>query len=612
MRNFLFFLLLAFVSGCSISDGAPSRPQIEPFLTVVLPSAIPQSADNRWWESTLPVVSAPVGTELVAVIGIPRDALYASIQWFGPDGRDVRDAFVFHSNTGLAPQISSEPFTLEVDTTVVYTVNGHDSRPIGDSPYSLAVSVEEGPDPDPEVTEVWVNPKSKTIKVYEYFAISWIVYCGDEACDHQNVTLSSSNPSVATVDHFGTVVARDLGRAVVTVCSVEDTSKCAGVTVTVSSETDPDPDPGITLIWVSPRSKAINIHEYFSISWELYCSSKLCTNQEVSLSSSDTSVATVDQFGTVVGQEPGLATVTVRSNQDSSVYTAVRVRVRDPNPDPNVTAVEFNWTSVTLGWGRESRHSAGLSWTVVCGQEACVDQGATISSSDPSLASVHGVSQDDPDEEIYHLADVSARSPGRAIITVRSVMNLSVYGTVEVIVRDTNITEVRVSPSSKEIEVYGNLGISWEVYCGLAPCTLNRQWVSFSSADPSIAAVDEWGTVTGWEPGHTVISVWADQAPNVMSTVSVTVVEPHPTRLEISPKSEEIDVYGYFGISWTLYCGAELLCPRPRVNFSSSDPAVASVDAYGTVVGHSSGNVIVTVWADRDSSISKTVAVTVR
>lgn len=238
MKNFWFFvLLLVLVSGCSISTDEATRPPRlrvhEPFLTVVLPSAIPQSADNPWWEQESPVVSAPAETELFAVIGIPRGALYASIQWFDRDGQEIRGAVVFRSNTGLASQVNSEPFTLEVDTTVVYTVNGHDSRPIGDSPYSLTVSVERDPDPVPEVTEVWVSPKSKTIDRFDYFAVSWIVYCGDEVCEDQTVSLSSRNTSVVTIDRFGTVVGQGTGTTSIVVRSRKDSSVYGIVSVTV-------------------------------------------------------------------------------------------------------------------------------------------------------------------------------------------------------------------------------------------------------------------------------------------------------------------------------------------------------------------------------------------
>ncbi len=235
MRNLLFFILLSvFVSGCSIStDGAgPSRPQVrEPFLLIADEDL--REGSERDPSAEHSVVLAPVGTELFAIVGIPQGALYASIQWFGPDGQDVRDAVVFQSNTGLASQINSEPFTLEVDTTVIYTVNGHNSRSIGDSPYGFVVSAKRDPDPEPEVTKVWVNPRFKTINVHEYFAVSWIVYCDDEACADQEVGFSSSNPTVVNVDNFGTVVGHSSGRAIITVRAEQDSSVSKTVTVTV-------------------------------------------------------------------------------------------------------------------------------------------------------------------------------------------------------------------------------------------------------------------------------------------------------------------------------------------------------------------------------------------
>ena len=119
---------------------------------------------------------------------------------------------------------------------------------------------------------------------------------------NQNVTWRSSNTDVATVSTSGTVSAVDAGTATITV-TTEDGGRTANCSVTVSSSSVAV--TGISL--KSSTSLTVGGKEFLSAT----ISPSSATNQNVTWSSSNTSVATVSPGGLVTAVAAGSATITV-------------------------------------------------------------------------------------------------------------------------------------------------------------------------------------------------------------------------------------------------------------------------------------------------------------
>lgn len=128
---------------------------------------------------------------------------------------------------------------------------------------------------------------------------------------NKNVTWSSSNTSVATVDSTGKVTANGAGTATITV-KTADGAKTATCAVTVKPQT-------VSVTGVSITNKITLTLDCNSSSSKTYqcavsVSPSNATNKSVIWSSSNTSVATVDSNGKITAVGIGTATITVTTN----------------------------------------------------------------------------------------------------------------------------------------------------------------------------------------------------------------------------------------------------------------------------------------------------------
>ena len=127
------------------------------------------------------------------------------------------------------------------------------------------------------------------------------------------LTWSSSNPSIATVDKNGIVTGKKGGTVVITVTT--DTGKSAQCTVIVKKS--------ITSLAISPAKKNIKMEEIFQLNVTILPED---TTENVSWESSDSQVVTVDQNGLVTGISKGTATITV-SNPDGKIRSSATISV---------------------------------------------------------------------------------------------------------------------------------------------------------------------------------------------------------------------------------------------------------------------------------------------
>jgi len=126
---------------------------------------------------------------------------------------------------------------------------------------------------------------------------------------NKNVTWSSSNTSVATVNSSGKVTAKAVGTSTITV-KTKDGSKTATCKVTVTSGT-------ISVTGVSLDKSSASVFVGKTLTLNATVKPKNATNKKMTWSSSNTSVATVDNSGKVTGKAKGTATITVKTTDGS-------------------------------------------------------------------------------------------------------------------------------------------------------------------------------------------------------------------------------------------------------------------------------------------------------
>jgi len=130
---------------------------------------------------------------------------------------------------------------------------------------------------------------------------------------NQGVTWTSSDTSIATVDNSGKVIAVSAGVSTITVTTA-DGSKSATSIVTVSN-----PVVHPTAVSLNKLTDALTVGNTDNLTSTIAPNN--ATNQDVTWTSSDASIATVDTTGKVTAVSAGIATITVTSVDGSKIAT---------------------------------------------------------------------------------------------------------------------------------------------------------------------------------------------------------------------------------------------------------------------------------------------------
>lgn len=179
-----------------------------------------------------------------------------------------------------------------------------------------------------KVTEIKVKENEIKMTAGEY-KIAYITMLPENAAN-KNEIWKSSDESVAVVDSQGGITALKEGVCVITVKSEDNPDVKADINVTVTNSDK------VTEIHLSKYEMTVGIG-YKDLSWVTMLPST-ATNKNEIWKSSDENIATVDEFGWILGKNIGECTVTVYSEDNPSVKAEIAVKVvaaseaEKPNP----------------------------------------------------------------------------------------------------------------------------------------------------------------------------------------------------------------------------------------------------------------------------------------
>ena len=348
---------------------------------------------------------------------------------------------------------------------------------------------------NPEVTETFrvmvIQPVKKiTIdagdkKVAAGSRMELDAICSPDNATITEVTWSSKNPNIATVDESGMVTGVKKGTANI-VATAADGSKATGtVMITVTQP--------VTAISITQADIPVVVGRTAQAKIQVLPAD--ANDKTVTWSTSDTSVATV-RNGQITGVKAGVCTVTCTSNSNPDVSASATVTVSQL-----VTKiVNVNDPSeLTLKTGE----SGQLKWSVQ--PDDATNKGLTFKSLAPKVATVdaNGV--------------VTAVGRGVASITATAQDGSKKQGTVKV----TVIQPVTGVTMQRDL-YYVQRGGASNVRAVIQPKNANNQKVTGSSADESIATVRSNGTstglVSGITPGMTTVYTYTDDGGYTAST----------------------------------------------------------------------------------------------
>ena len=373
---------------------------------------------------------------------------------------------------------------------------------------SASVSLECTPVP---VESVSFKGSTVSLDLNETQQLEWTI--NPENAANTNVTFTSSDTSVATVDENGLVTAVGIGEATITVTTEDgqktntclvfvDYADVTGVSISGNDSTTYRPGQTVDLdATVAPEN----------------------ANDEVTWSSSDESIATVDENGVVTFIKEGSVTITATSVQNTNKSASVTLSCQAVH----VQSVSFDGSAKTVTEGE----TVQLSWTV--NPTDAQDSSVTFISSDESVATVDANGL------------VTTLGPGTATITIKT-NDGNKTDTYVITVKEAVITVFDIErPGAGDI--YVNETVQLDVY--IEPTNVPGISYDWSSDNEAVATVDENGLVTAKGPGEvTILCVTSDGKHS--ATIDLTIVaQPNNNQTSGEEASEGLSTGAIVGIA---------------------------------------------------------------
>ncbi len=192
---------------------------------------------------------------------------------------------------------------------------------------------------DQNVTSVKLSRASVDLTVNDSLGLT--AYVDPDDAVNRDVLWTSSDEAVVTVNSSGTVTAMGSGSATILAQAGWRSASCS-VTVTQP----------VTSVSIDSSAKTLSRNQTASLSATVLPSD--ATNANVTWTSSDTDIATVDANGKVIAKNFGFATITAEADGITAVCTVSVVK-------RGVTGVTLSSTSETLKKGATATLSAAVS-----------------------------------------------------------------------------------------------------------------------------------------------------------------------------------------------------------------------------------------------------------
>ena len=329
---------------------------------------------------------------------------------------------------------------------------------------------------------------------------------------------------------------------------------------------------------------------------------------ELSYTSSDPRIATVDENGVVTGVKKGVITITALVKTETKTWRAtLKLTVVRP-----VTSVEVNTTKLPV-YTAEDPLVAGLLTAREDAAENALPvillpvkkQYQLAITVEPKDATDRRIEMTSSDPEIFKAAGniVTGVAPGEGILTVASVLTPDVTARFRILVIQP-VTKLTVEASAPSVTVGGQISVA----SAAMPENASIPAVTWSSGDERILTVDENGVVTGVKRGNGRVIATATDGSNIRANFTVRVVQ-LPEALTLSAEEMTIDVGRTAAVKATI---APNDADNKKVVWTSSDEGVATVSRDGHIKAVALGDCTVTCTSQETESVSASVAVHVQ
>jgi uncharacterized protein YjdB len=398
---------------------------------------------------------------------------------------------------------------------------------------------------------------------------------------NQNIRWTSSNSSVVSVDGNGVVTGISKGAALITAIS-EDSGKIATCTVTVAPN---------SVTNVSLSQTTANLISGTSLTLTPTIVPDNATTKTILWTTSNSSVATVSG-GVVYALGAGNATITATSLDGAHTATCAVTVISNPNV---VTKIVISG-SPNLVNHLETLSVGGVDALTASVFPVTANQAVTWTSSNNSIVQVSGSGANGTS------GNLSGINPGVATITAYSVQTNSIVDqcSVVVVANPVMATTLNLNQSTYTLPLQS----TYKLIPTIGPSTTTNKNVIWTSSNPSVASVDNTGTVAGLKIGTATIKATSVSNPAVFNTCSITVVPIAVANLTLNKYSDTLLV----GQTDTLIVGINPTnATNQAITWSSTNSSVISVDTTGNITANAPGAAKIIATSTDSAGVNKTV-----
>ena len=504
-----------------------------------------------------------------STVGIVEGSTYKLTATVLPENTtDSKSVSWSSSNSEVATVDANGTVTAKRAGTAIITATSTNGKTAG---CTVTVSKKEIP-----ITEISLDKSSATLTEGETTTLTATVL-PENTTYGKSVKWSSSNVAVATVDIMGKVTAKSAGTAIIT--AISENGKTASCTITVNKK---DTNITITEVRLNKSTETLTEGDKTTLTATVL-PENTTDSKNVSWSSSNSEVATVDANGTVTAKRAGTAIITATSENGKTASCTVTVS-RKEIP---ITEISLDKSSATLTEGETTTIVA-----TVLPENTTDSKSVSWSSSNSEVATVDAN------------GTVTAKRAGTAIITATSTNGKTAGCTVTVSKKEIPIIEISLDKSSATLTEGETTTIVATV---LPENTTDSKSVSWSSSNSEVATVDANGTVTAKRAGTAIITATSTNGKTAGCTVTVSKKEIPITEISLDKSSATLTEGETTTLTATVL--PENTTYGKSVKWSSSNVAVATVDIMGKVTAKSAGTAIITATSENGKTASCTVTV---
>jgi len=407
---------------------------------------------------------------------------------------------------------------------------------------------------EPTLASIEVTPATPTVEIGGEVGFTAICYDqSDNTMTGVDIDWTSSDTTVGTIDQTGTFTALAEGTADIT-ATAGDIFGTATVTVTAQAP----PEAVLTGIEISPTAATAVVGK--TVGFKATArdqSGNAMAGVDITWTSSDTTVGTIDQAGTFTALTEGVTTIAATAGE-LSAEASVTVTAEEPVPVP--ASLKLTPPGATLYIGDDQKFTV----TAFDQKNNAVPTGeVTWTNSDETVGTISAAG-------IF-----TAHATGTTTITAKA-GDLSADATITVNAPAPALGRVVVSPSAVTLGIGDSLQFDSITFDPFGNIVSDAE-VTWDTSDCTMGTISDTGCFTAGAEGIVTICAIGDGATGT-ATVTVTSGDPVITRIVVTPAAMTLHAGDEETLIATVYDQYGQEIPGVEVTWESSDDTIGAIE----------------------------------